>query len=369
MRRVLFISNITNHIKAFHLPYLQWFKEQGWEVHVATYGNEEIPYCDIKHNISICRSPYRIANIKAYMQVNSILRKYNFDIIHGHTPVGGVLTRLCGRKHRETGTKVIYTAHGFHFYKGAPFVNWLLYYSIEKWLSKYTDALIVINNEDYVLAQTKLRAKSIHYVHGVGIDIRKFMCPAVSREKKRNEIGIPLDATVLISVGELSREKNHQIVIRALSKASDKNLCYIICGQGKKHNELSTLCDDLGVKERVFMVGYRNDIVDLLHMSDVFVFPSLREGLPVSLVEAMAAGLPCVVSRVRGNVDLITNGKGGITCSANSEQEYRKAIDMIPDCISQKDSVKEYNKSVIDQYDISEVLTQMERIYLESVGE
>ncbi|MCL2436421.1 MAG: glycosyltransferase family 4 protein [Clostridiales bacterium] len=359
--KVLFIATVTMHITSFHIPYLKWFKEQGWEVHVATYGDDAIPYCDKKHDLAIQRSPFRFSNIKAYFQLKKILKNEKYDIIHGHTPMGGVLTRLCGKPHKKAGTRVLYTAHGFHFCKGAPLLNWLLYYPMEKWLSRYTDALITINQEDYHLASQKMKAKKTYYIPGIGVDTAKFENPAVDRESKRKELGIPPDATVLISVGELTKRKNHQTAIKAVSKIKNDNVYYIICGQGELHESLQSLCKALGMEHRVLFLGHRTDVVDLLHMSDVFVFPSRQEGLPVALMEAMAAGLPCVASNIRGNVDLIEHGKGGFLCNVNDVGEYSRAIE---EMINKRD-MGTYNQTLMQKFDLAVVMRQMEAIYRE----
>ena len=359
--KVLFIATVTEHIKAFHLPYLRWFKEQGWEVHVAAYGDDEIPYCDRKHNISVQRSPFRLSNIKAYFQLKAVLKNEKYDIIHGHTPMGGVLTRLCGKKHRKNGTRVIYSAHGFHFYKGAPVLNWLLYYPMERWLSKHTDTLITTNHEDYELAKRKMKAKNIYYVPGVGVDTGRFASAAVDRESKRSELGIPADATVLISVGELNKNKNHEVMIKAVAALNKPGVHYCIVGKGGFEPYLKKLSAAPGINVR--LLGYRTDIADLLHMADIFVFPSLREGLSVSLMEAMAAGLPCVVSGIRGNVDLIEHSKGGFTCGTADIGGYVDAVKKIMKNPELKKNMGEYNKTAVQGFSLAVVMEKLKEIY------
>ena len=361
--KCLYVATVTEHIKAFHIPYLKWLKDQGWEVHVATNGDEPIPYCDKKHNISIQRSPFKPGNIKAYFQLNAILKKEKYDLIHGHTPMGGALARLCSKKHRKTGTKIIYTAHGFHFYKGAPLINWLLYYPMEKWLSRYTDALITMNSEDYELAQRKMRAKKIYCISGIGVDIDRFSISSAGTEAKRAELGIPSNATVALSIGELIRRKNHETVIRAINKMKDANLFYVVCGRGVLMEKLTALCIELNVEDRVMLLGYRTDTAELLHMSDLFLFPSFQEGLPVALMEAMSAGLPCIVSGIRGNVDLIKHEIGGLLCSATDVDEYCSAITRLAEDENLRRDMGSSNKNTIKKFDLSVVMEQMIRVY------
>lgn len=237
MKKVLFVATVVKtHIMEFHIPYLKMFKEMGWETAVAARNDYEnpadcvIPYCDTYYNIPFERNPLKPGNLKAYKELKHIIDEGEYDIIHCHTPVGAMLTRLAAKQARKKGTKVFYTAHGFHFYKGAPAINWILYYPVEKWLSRYTDVLITINKEDYERAKT-FKAGKVCYVPGVGIDLKKFNAGYVNKEQKRKEIGVSADDFVLLSVGELIPRKNHEVVIRALSvlKQLDKLNHMIIC--------------------------------------------------------------------------------------------------------------------------------------------
>ena len=237
MKKVLFTATVDSHILHFHIPYLKLFKEKGYEVHVATNGDEKIPYCDVKHKITFERSPYKLNNLKAIRQLRKIVNEEKFDIIHTHTPMGSVVTRLASIKARKKGTRVIYTAHGFHFYKGASKLNWLLFYPVEKFLSKYTDCLITINKEDYELAKNKFKkCKQIEYVPGVGIDEEKFNFKMTVKEKSdlRKSLGLKKDDFVLIQVGELNENKNQIMAIEAMREIvkKNKNIHLLLAGTG-----------------------------------------------------------------------------------------------------------------------------------------
>ena len=206
MEKILFTATVDSHILNFHIPYLKWFKEQGYEVHVASRGNADIPYVDKKHNIPFERSPFRLSNIKAYLQLKDVIDRNNYKLIHCHTPMGSVLTRLAAKNARKSGTKVLYTAHGFHFFEGAPLKNWLLYYPVEKWLSRYTDCLITINDEDYECAiRKKFKSGTIKKVNGVGIDLNKFTPQTYKKKKELRKIyGYSEKDFILIYVAELN---------------------------------------------------------------------------------------------------------------------------------------------------------------------
>ena len=353
----------------FHIPYLKMFADMGWETSVAA-GNDftdpsecSIPYCDKYYDVPFERSPFKTSNIKAYRQLKAIIDNGGFDIVHCHTPVGGFLCRLAARKARKKGTKVIYTAHGFHFYKGAPLKNWILYYPAEKFCSRFTDVLITINKEDHALAQSKMHAKRAVYVPGVGIDTDKFTCAQADRAAKRKEIGVPENAFVILSVGELNKNKNHRIVVQAVSEISDSNIHCVIVGQGKLNDYLNRLAADLNVSDRVHFIGYRNDMAELYKMSDLFCFPSVREGLPVALMEAMACGLPVVCSKIRGNTDLIEDGAGGYLVGSNDLSALTEAIVKIYKDPSAAVKMGQKNLEAVRGYDLDTVIELMKKIY------
>lgn len=311
MKKVLFVASVKIHIISFHLPYLKWFKEQGYEVHVAANSTDDvdIPNCDVFHNINFERFPFSKSNLKAYGDLKEIILKNYFDIIHCHTPVASVLTRLAARTAKST--TVIYTAHGFHFYDGAPLLNWLIYYPVERFCAKFTDKLITINTEDYERAnQWSLRNNGkVYYVPGVGVDFSKFNSNNIDVAKKKQELGISEDSEVILSVGELNENKNHEVVIRAIAEIKDQNFVYLIAGKGQLKDYLERLIAEKGLIGKVKLLGYRTDINELLKITDLFVFPSKREGLPVSLIEAMASSVNCIASDIRGNRDLLTENK------------------------------------------------------------
>lgn len=369
-KKVLFVATVVKaHINVFHLPYLKWFKENGYETHVCAkddFNGEEciIPNCDVHYNIPFERLPFNISNFKAYNQLKKIIKENEYDIIHCNTPVASILTRLAAIKARKKGCKVIYTAHGFHFYKGASILNWFIYYPIEKICSYFTDAIVTINNEDYKLAKTKMKSNRIYYVPGVGINIKKFSSIKIDILNKRKELGIPQDAFVLLSVGELSKRKNHEIIIKALSKLN-KDVHYCIVGRGKLEKYLKNLSRELSVDKNVHLLGFRSDINELCAMADVFCFPSKQEGLPVALMESMATGMPIICSEIRGNVDLIEDTIGGYLCNPNSIEEFIEAINKLKNNETLQEKMIENNKMMVAKFDIKIVKEKMSYIYRE----
>ncbi|MCB2339582.1 glycosyltransferase family 4 protein [Clostridium estertheticum] len=319
----------------------------------------------VVNEINFNRNPFSKANFFAYKDIKKLINSNSFEIIHCHTPVAAMAVRLAARKARQKGTKVIYTAHGFHFYKGAPLKNWLLYYPIERWLARYTDVLITINKEDYERAKKSFRAGKVEYIPGVGVDTKKFGEVIVDKVAKRREVGVPENAFVILSVGELNKNKNHETVIKAIAKLNNSNVYYLICGQGILENYLNDLIKKLYLEKQVKVLGYRTDIGEISKTSDVFVFPSYREGLSVALMEAMALGLPVVCSNIRGNIDLIENGKGGYIVGPDDVGGFTGAIDEIIQNQTLNENMGKYNKECIAKFDIDNVKADMEKIYFE----
>lgn len=370
MKKALVAATIIGFIAEFEINDISILQNLGYEVHYA--ANCEI-YSNVKavqtldfmgvvgHNIPFARNPFDKNNVSAYKMLRKIINEENFEIIHCHTPVGGVITRLAAKRLRKKGTKVIYTAHGFHFYNGAPLKNWLLYYPAEKLCSYWTDVLITINKEDHALAKKKMKAKKIYYVPGVGIDLHKFSNISVNKEEKRKELGVPDNAVLLISAGELNENKNHEIVIRAFNELKAKDIYYIIAGSGNKKEFLENLINSFNLEKNIKLLGYRTDMPQLYAVSDIFVFPSLREGLSVALMEAMASGLAVVCSRIRGNTDLTDEDKGGVLFDPKSIEDISNALNMM----LKNDIVDmgNYNMEKIKEFDIDKVKCKMTDIY------
>lgn len=370
MKKVLFVATVVRlHINMFHKPYIKWFHDQGWQVDVAAnndYENQEdcvIPYCDNFYCLPFERSPLKKENLLAYKQLKELIEKENYDIIHCHTPMGSVIARLAAGQARKKGTKVIYTAHGFHFYKGAPIVNWLVYYPIERMLAHRTDLLITMNQEDYSCAQ-RFNVKQVAKVNGVGLDLDKFV-ESDSEEKKmiRKELGLKDDEIFAISVAQLIKRKNHMVLIQAVEKIKNSKFHLYICGDGAQETELKEKAKELGIENQVHFLGFRRDIYKLCSSADLFLFASLQEGLPVAVMEAMACGLPIVASNIRGNTDLIDTGKGGYLVEPTDVDGFVKSIQDVLNNPKSLYEMKEYNLQRIQEYGRERVLEQMDKLY------
>ena len=310
--------------------------------------------------ISCSRSPFNKGNIQAIKEIERLVSENHYDIVHCHTPIAAVCTRLACRRARKNGTKVFYTAHGFHFYKGAPLKNWLLFYPAEKICSYFTDVLITINREDYEFAKNNFTTQIIEYVQGVGVDVDKFADTQIDIKKKKKEIGIPEDAFLLLSVGELNINKNHQIVLKALARLNDKTIHYVIAGQGNQKSSLTDLAKQLGIEKQVHLLGFRKDVAELYKAADIYLLPSMREGLNVSVIEAMSSGLPCIVSDIRGNRDLIDDGKGGFLVEPLDYKGFAEKVELVKK--GQK-NYGLYNSKKANEFSVAKVNDKMFGLY------
>ena len=370
MKKVLFVATVVRlHLNLFHLPYLRWFHEQGWQVDVAANNDFDnpsdcvIPCCDHHYVIPFERSPFKKNNLEAYRQLKALLDREHYDIIHCHTPMGSVITRLAAGSARNRGTKVLYTAHGFHFYNGAPLVNWLLYYPVERLLSRRTDLLLTMNGEDHRRAQT-FHAKRTEMINGVGIDLSRFtVASADQKEQIRRELGLQEGETFAFTVGNVIPRKNQAVLIRAVKELCDPGFHLFIAGDGPLEEALKDLSRELGVEKQVHLLGFRRDVYRLSSAADLFLFSSRQEGLSVSVMEAMACGLPIVASSIRGNTDLIDPGEGGFLVAPDDAAGFAGAIRQILSDPDVGELMKAHNLKKIRDYSTEAVLQQMARLY------
>lgn len=372
-KRVLFTATVVKqHIMTFHVPYLQMFRQMGWETAVAAANDYDdprelnIPYCDTYYEIPFSRNPLNPVNFRAYRELKKIIDREQYQIIHCHTPVGAMITRLAARDARKKGTKVIYTAHGFHFFKGSSLISWLAYYPVEWVLAHDTDVLLTMNREDYALAQRKMHAKKVEYVPGVGIDTHRFSGNGENAGEKRRELGFRQEDFLILTVAEMTKNKNHSTVLKALALLKDERefaaMHYLICGMGAQKENLRREAADLQIASHVHFLGYRKDVPQIYGCSDLFVFMSYREGLPVALMEAMSSGLPTVCSPARGNTDLIENGKEGIIVS----QSPRMLADAILELYRDPEKRQRFGQAAVQKvqpFDAENVRKEMRRIY------
>lgn len=381
MKKALVLASVASMIDQFNMPNIRLMIELGYKVDVAcnfikgsTCSDEKIAALKTTlaemgvecYQVDFARNVLEAnQNLRAYLQTRKLIKKNCYDLIHSHSPIGGLLLRIAARNMRKKGTKVIYTAHGFHFFKGAPIKNWLIFYPIEKFCSRWTDVLVTITHEDYKLAQENMSTKQVVYVPGVGINTKKFLPELnydVIRSQKRKELDIGEDDIMILSVGELNKNKNHEVVLRAIAALGNRKIKFVIAGRGVLKEYLKRLAEELGITEQLQLLGFRTDVRDLFKAADVFAHPSFREGLSVAMMEAMASGLPVICAEIRGNTDLIDNGKGGFLFNPLDIDSTRNALKSMVS-VSDMKVFGEYNIKKAEGLDVEKVMKVMRELY------
>jgi glycosyltransferase EpsD len=329
-KKFLLVATVVKlHINVFYLPQLQWLKEEGYEVHVAARNDtgEDTcapAHCDRFFNVPFSRSLCSAENITAYRTLKKLLQENDYTLVACSTPIAAMLTRIAARRLFNKGLKIIYHAHGFHFYKGAPWFNWWLYYPAERFLSRFTTAIVTLNKED------TQRAASFHAPAynslGPGVDIKKVATPSICKNDLRAGLSIPEGGIVVLSVGELNDNKNHIVILNALAKLPYDNVYYIICGEGKNRGRLLAASQRLGLGGRLILAGFQHCVADYYNAADIFAFPSIREGIGQSSIEAMAAGLPLVTSRARGVIEYAIEGETALLCDYNDVAGFSRNL-------------------------------------------
>lgn len=374
-KKALLVTTVSGFVPQFEMGNVAILKELGYEIHYASNFNNPSYGTDNKrlegtgiicHQVDFERSPFNKKNLQAYKQLVKIMKDENIDLVHCHTPMGAVLARLAAKK---CGIKdVLYTAHGFHFFKGASIKNWLIYYPVERFLSRYTGTQICINMEDFNNAK-KFKATNVEYIAGVGIDTKGIKEKSDIEDKQKDELKKELNLKdtdrILITAGEMIERKNQKFLLEVVKKIKEKEtpVKLIVCGHGRLEHFLKSKVKELGVENNVIFTGYRTDIYKILGLAEIFLFSSLQEGLPVAVMEAMAVGLPVVCSNVRGNADLIDNEKGGYVLD---KFDVNRWADLIYSLLMDKNRLKsfgEYNMNRIKEYDRSNIEKEMRRIY------
>lgn len=355
----------------FLVPHVQYLAQHGFRIEIAcsdvggrmneirvALGN----YVKKIHVVRLERSPISIKNFLGLLDMKKIIKKGHYDFIWTNEPVMGVITRLAAIDARKHGTKVFYMVHGFHFFRGAPKKYWIAFWPIEMFMSNFTDTIVTINKEDYCHAK-HMHAGQVKYIHGIGVDTDR-LNPSAEQKDIRKELGLPANSFLVLSVGELNKNKNQKVVIQAIGKLHDPQIHYILCGKGPELKNLKMLARDNGVEDHVHFLGYRTDVVDICSQANIFMLPSHREGLPVASLEAMYAGLPLITSRVRGIVDFMENGVTGYMCSPDDVNSFANAIVKTKNNIQWSIQGNNYNKRVVKPFLFASVKKEVLQLFM-----
>lgn len=376
MKQVLMVASVISMIESFNRDNIRTLQDMGYEVHVATNYKWGSMYSDEKlervkrslesegvtlFQIDFHRDIKKMNNhIRAYQQLKRVMTLHTYTFIHCHSPIGGVVGRLVAR---QTNTPCMYTAHGFHFFKGSPSLNWMLYYPVERTLARLTDTIVTINEEDYSRAQT-FKTSHTYRIPGIGVDTKRIEQVKINRPQKRRSFGVEAEADfVLLSVGELNENKNHETIIRAIASLQDPTIRYWIAGTGDGRERLEQVIHELGLEDRVRLLGFRDDVFEIMKAADCFVFPSKREGLGMAALEAMAAGLPIITSNIHGINDYSVDGVTGFKCAPNDVEGFARAIQTMRFDFDLSRQMGLRNTESAKAYDIERSHAEMKNIY------
>lgn len=371
MKKILLTATVQSHIAQFHRPLAEVLHGNGYEVHVAARNNLgeknglKLDFADKVYDVPFSRSPKSSNNIKAYFQLKKIITEDSYEAIHCNTPMGGIVTRFAAVKARKNGTKVLYTAHGFHFYKGASKKNWLIFYPIEKIMARLCDTLVTITEEDYQLAKRNFHVNVAH-IHGVGVYTDRYH--PVDKETQllmRANEGLRAEDYVILCTGELNQNKNQKTLIAAASILKNRipNLKILLAGNGPMERELRTLINELGLQDKVRLLGYRTDLEKITSVVDLVVSCSYREGLPLNILEAMLCEKPVVASSNRGHRELVKDGYNGYIIKADAAEEYADRIQKVYNESETAKKMGEYGWRIAQAYTVESVKKELEKIY------
>lgn len=371
--KVLLVANVAKeHVLKFHVPTIKKLHDLDWQIDVACSGEEEIPYCSNQYSLSYKRSPFNFALIKGVLELKKIIDTNSYDIIYCHTPVGGVAARLAAFSARKKGTKVIYFAHGYHFYKGAPKINWIVYYTMEKILSKITDTIILINEEDYLLTNNRFSYCKAYLVNGIGVDLSRFQVenPIKIKAEYRSIMDIPQDAIVLIYLAELLKNKNQTLLLDTLQEIHKKyqNVYLVLAGIDHCNGEMKEYAQKLGVMDYVRFLGWRNDVGNLYAMADICTASSIREGFGLNLVEAMSCLIPIIASLNRGHQTIIKDSVNGYLIPLGDSKLFAEKICTLIENNAIKEQFVNYNNKQIDKYSSERIVDELISIFYDHIS-
>lgn len=371
--RILQVTTVAATLRSFLLPYARHFRALGWRVEAAAAGVCGCAECEAAfdgvYEIDFARNPLAPGNFtRALGQLRQVLAQGRYDIVHVHTPVAAFVTRLAARKLRRGGkTKVIYTAHGFHFHPGGGAINNLAFIILEKLAGHWTDKLIVINREDAAVAgkYRLVPPHSLCFMPGIGVDTSLYCRSeqlAAEARLVRKSLGLAGDDKAVLMIAEFNPGKRHNDALAAMGQIADPRVHLLCAGQGKLAAAARDQAARLGLADRVHLLGYRTDIPALIAAADMVILPSEREGLPRSVMEALCLECPVAGADVRGIRDLLAGGCGVLFSPGKSEQ-LAAAIAWIIDNPGPAGEMGRRGRRRMADYDIAKLLERHVELY------
>lgn len=336
MKKILFAASTLSHIENFHIPYLKYFKDNGFEVHILGTPNNksEINYADKIYTIKFEKSMFSINNFKNIFKISKIIKSENYDIVSLHTTLAAFFVRLGILISLHKTKLVINTVHGYLFDDNTSFFKKVIFILSEKIVQPVTNTIIVMNSDDYVIAEKyNLYKNNLYLINGMGVNTSKF--PATTYENKcklREQFNFSKNDFVLVYAAEFSKRKNQKFLIECMAELLNEgfhNIKLLLLGDGKLFDETVSYAKELNVYDNIVFAGYKKNTCSYYQLSDVCISASRIEGLPFNIVEAMSTGLPIVASKIKGHMDLVTDNSNGFLYEYNNTDEFCTKIKVL----------------------------------------
>ncbi len=365
---ILLVANVSKeHIRKFHIPFIEYMKSKNWIIDVACRMDEPIPECNTAYDLPCDRNPFRGEIRKSVSVLTKILEENKYDVIICNTLTGSIIARLAKKALGRKSPKLFYINHGLHFFKGASISRWVMGYPLEKLLTPWTDVLVTINAADYQMVKKYLKPKAVEKIHGIGVNLERFRnCVLSSTEKTefRHSMGIGDNDFVLSYVAEINDNKNQAMLLEVfhIVQQAIPNAKMLLIGPEHDDGKLRKFVESRGLARKVLFLGWRDNIPELLKISDLYVASSKSEGLGINLIEAMACDLPVVASNNRGHAEIIHHGQNGFIVEQDDVEEMAKYVLQLYENKNLRSSIIQQAQSDIAKYEVSSVVKEEERI-------
>ncbi|MBF2064062.1 MAG: glycosyltransferase [Calothrix sp. C42_A2020_038] len=321
MKKLLTVATVPITITGFLLPFAQHFRKRGWQMDAMSLETSAMPECvenfDNIWDVEFSRSPLDLQNlIVAPRQILQVLEKQEYDIVHVHTAIAAFVTRLAlSRLKHKPKPKLVYTVHGFNFYRGNKFIKNLIFLALEKIAAPWTDYMVVINREDEEAAKHHrlISPERLYYMPGIGVDLNYYNSNQISTadiQQVRQELGLEPEDAMILASAEFNPRKRHQDMLRALAELGRSNVHLAFAGTGPLMEDMKTLAANLGIQKQVHFLGFRSDMPILMGASVATIMASEREGLARSVMESLCLEIPVIGADSRGIRDLLADGCG-----------------------------------------------------------
>jgi glycosyltransferase involved in cell wall biosynthesis len=376
--RLLMVTTVAEMLYSFLLPFARHFRARGWRVDALARGVDGWPECaeafDRVFDIPWSRQPIHPTNLLSVpKRVRALVASQGYDLVHVHSPVAAFVTRMALRRMRSTGKpRVIYTAHGFHFYHGGPRVRGAMFRTLERLAGRWTDYLVVINREDEeaALRYGIVPPDRLRYMPGIGVDTQVYSAAAVPPSAiaaVRAELELKPNQSLFLMVAEFIPRKRHRDVLHAFARLGRPNAVLALASVGPLLDQMKQLATSLGIVDRVRFLGFRKDVPALVQSSVATLLPSEQEGLPRTVMESMCQSVPVIASCIRGVTDLLRNGRG-LMVPVGDVPALTNALAWVLDHPDEAQAMGERGRAVMAAYDLSHILELHEDLYDEALG-